>query len=237
LFEKTFSIMSTSEFRAGLVRILPVCIAAVPIGFLWGALSQKAGLSPFESGLMSASVFAGASQFVAIGLWKTPIPMFSIILATFLINLRHVIMGASISRRMDGFSLPQKLLALFPLADETWALAEARAREAPLTPSFYLGLAAPFVPVWVLASVLGNLFGAALGDPKTYGFDFVFNVIFIALVVGFRHAPGWLMAVLASTAVSVVTFQFLPSPWYVLLGAVAGMAAAAFFSSPKSMKP
>ncbi len=223
---------STDEFHAGLIRILPVCIACVPIGFLFGALAQKAGLSALESGLMSLGVFAGASQFVAIGMWKTPVPMFSIIFATFLINLRHVIMGASISRRMEAFSKPQKLLAMFPLADETWALAEARAREARLTPVFYLGLAAPLLPTWITATVLGNIFGAALGDPARYGFDFVFNVIFIALVVAFRRAPGWLYAVLVSAAGSVVTFQFLPSPWFVLCGAVAGMAAAAFTAKP-----
>jgi 4-azaleucine resistance transporter AzlC len=224
---------SSAEFRAGLLRILPVCIAAIPIGLLWGALSAKSGLSVLEAGLMSAGVFAGAAQFSALKMWELPVPVFSIILATLLINLRHVVMGASIVRHMGGFSRLQTLAALFPLADETWAMAEERARHASLTPMFYLGLALPFVPTWIASSVIGNLFGAALGDPASYGFDFVFNVIFIALIVAFRAVPGWLWAVIASAAAAVVTYQILPPPWYVLCGAGAGMAVAAFFAKPE----
>jgi 4-azaleucine resistance transporter AzlC len=222
----------SAEFRAGLLRILPVCIAAAPIGLLWGALSAKAGLSALEAGLMSTGVFAGAAQFSALKMWETPVPVFSIILATLLINLRHVVMGASIVRHMDGFSRSQTLAALYALADETWAMAEERARRAPLTPAYYLGLALPFVPAWIASSVIGNLFGAALGDPAAYGFDFVFNVIFIALIVAFRAAPAWLFAVLASAAVATLTYGILPPPWYVLTGAGAGMAAAAFLAKP-----
>jgi 4-azaleucine resistance transporter AzlC len=217
-----------SEFQAGLLLVLPVCLAAIPIGFLFGALSQKAGLSALEAGLMSFFVFAGASQFVALQMWDTPLPVLSIILATLLINLRHVFMGASLARRMGGFSRLQKLLGFYVLVDESWALAEARARKTPLTPAFYFGVSALFLPVWAVTTVLGNLFGAALGDPAQYGFDFVFNVIFIALIVAFRRVPGWLFAVIASALVAVLSYRWLPSPWYVLCGAVAGMAAASF---------
>jgi predicted branched-subunit amino acid permease len=97
---------NAADFRLGLSHIFPVLIAAVPIALLWGTLAAKAGLSPLETGLMSISVFAGASQFVAIGLWNTPIPVSAILIATFLVNLRHVMMGASIARRMDSFFLP-----------------------------------------------------------------------------------------------------------------------------------
>ncbi len=234
---KTSSPTTSVDFRAGLLAILPVCIAAAPIGLLWGALSQKAGLSALEAGLMSVGVFAGASQFVAIGLWDTPVPVFAIILATFLINLRHVVMGASIARHFGQFSTPQRFLALYPLADESWAMAEAKARSGPLTPAYYFGLVSPFVPTWVASTVLGNIFGAAMGDPARFGFDFVFNVIFIALIVAFRRVPGWLYAVIASVAASVIAFQFLPSPWYVLIGAGAGMAAAAFGAKPVEAAP
>ncbi len=68
----------------------------------------------------------------------------------------------------------------------------ARARTAPLTPAYYFGLTLPFVPTFAIGSLFGNLFGAAMGVPAVYGFDFVFNVIFIALIIAFRNVPaGW----------------------------------------------
>jgi 4-azaleucine resistance transporter AzlC len=221
-------LLISPDFRAGLLAIFPVLVAAVPIGVLWGALAAKAGLSPLEAVLMSASVFAGAAQFMAIGEWQMPVPVLSIVLATFLINLRHVIMGASLSRRMDCFSTTQKWLAFFPMADENWALAEARARAGGVTPPHSFGLSLPFVPVWTMATGIGASFGAMLGDPASFGFDFIFSVIFLALIVGFRRVPGWLFAVIASAVAATIAFRFLPTPWYVLAGAAAGMLAAAY---------
>jgi len=52
--------------------MLPICIAVVPIALVWGTLASERGLSLAEISLMSVTVFAGASQFVAIGLWATP---------------------------------------------------------------------------------------------------------------------------------------------------------------------
>ena len=62
------------DLRQGVFDILPVLVAATPIGLLWGTLAAGKGLSPFESWLMSATVFAGAAQFVAIEVWRDPVP-------------------------------------------------------------------------------------------------------------------------------------------------------------------
>lgn len=62
------------EFRRGFFDILPILAAAFPIGLLWGTLAVKKGLSPLEAGLISASAFGGAAQFVAIDLWRDPVP-------------------------------------------------------------------------------------------------------------------------------------------------------------------
>ena len=63
---------SAREFRQGLLDVLPILVAAAPIGLLWGTLATGKGLVPFEVWLMSATVFAGAAQFVAIEVWRDP---------------------------------------------------------------------------------------------------------------------------------------------------------------------
>ncbi len=217
-------------FGEGALAISPICVAAMPIGLLLGALAAERGLSVLESGLMSATVFAGASQFVAVGLWADPLPSFAIVFATFLVNLRHLIMSASLGRSMGLFSGPQRLAAFFTMADEVWALAETRAAKGPLTPAFYAGLAAPLYVTWCLSTMTGAAFGRMIGDPAAYGLDFVFSALFIGLIVGFRTLPAWLPAVLASAAASVLTYQFLPSPWFVIAGGLAGVGAAALLA-------
>ena len=78
------------EFRQGAFEILPVLFAATPIGLLWGTFAAGKGLSPLEAGLMSGSVFAGAAQFVALEVWRDPVPWILLTVTAFIVNIRHV---------------------------------------------------------------------------------------------------------------------------------------------------
>ena len=89
--------MDKSSFREGVKGALPIVLGYLPVGITFGILARKAGLTSFEVGLMSLFVYAGASQFLAIEMISKGIPNFSIILATFFINLRHILMSSNVS--------------------------------------------------------------------------------------------------------------------------------------------
>lgn len=215
------------DFRHGFTAILPVCLAAFPIGVLWGGLAAEKGLSVFEAGLMSFLVFAGAAQFAVLGLWSATPPLAAILVTTALVNARHLIMGASLGRQIAHFTRMQRYLAFFTMVDEVWAFAEARARHSDLRPAYYAGLAVPLVPVWTISSMIGAAWGDEIADLTRYGVDFVFTAVFLALIVGFRAVPHWLAVVSASAAASILVHQVWPGAWSILAGAAAGMAVAA----------
>jgi len=215
------------EFGRGVAAMLPICIAAIPIALVWGTLASERGLSLAEISLMSVTVFAGASQFVAIGLWATPLPAAAIVFATFMVNLRHVMMGASLARHMAAFRGTQRFAAFYGLTDEVWALAEARALHSRLTPAYYAGLVIPLFVCWTSGSLAGGVFGAVIGRPEAWGLDFVFAAMFIALIVGFRKTPAWFPVVVTSATVSALSYQILPVPWYVILGSLVAVGLAA----------
>jgi 4-azaleucine resistance transporter AzlC len=210
----------------GFRTILPLIFAAIPIGFVFGAVATTNGLSPLETGLMSAMVFAGGSQFVAMDLWTHPASWAALGLAALLVNLRHILMGASLERSLGLFRPWQKLAGLLVMADENWALAEAQARKAPLTPAFYLGLALPFYLGWIASSLAGALFGALMGDVAVYGLDFAFPAVFIVLLIGFWKGRETGLVLAASAAASLAVHQILPGAWYIAAGAAAGLGAA-----------
>src|SRR5262249_20173806 len=108
---------------------------------VFGAIAASKGLSPLEALLMSVIVFAGGSQFAAVELWTRPVPIAAIAISTLLINARHVLMGASLGKKLQRFSWPQELIGMHVLTDETWALAERRALTAPLPPAYWFGMA------------------------------------------------------------------------------------------------
>jgi 4-azaleucine resistance transporter AzlC len=215
------------EMLAGAIAILPAALGVVPFGLLLGALGAEKGLTPLEIVTMSGLVFAGGAQFVALDMWTTPAPWLALGLSTLLVNLRHVLMGASIRRSLGRFPGPVKVLALLLLADEIWAMAEKRAAEAPLTPAWYFGLAGTLYANWVLWTGLGAVLGASLGDPARFGFDFAFTAIFIGLLAGFRRAPAFVPVVAASALAAVVARSVVSPAVSIALGALAGVAAAA----------
>lgn len=115
------------EFRQGAFAVLPAAVAVVPFGLLLGALAAQKGLSPLEVALMSSLVFAGSAQMVAVDIWRDPAPWVLLGVTTLTINLRHLMMGASLSLQLGGFRPWQRLFGVAFLADEIWALAERRA--------------------------------------------------------------------------------------------------------------
>ncbi|MGO4350381.1 AzlC family ABC transporter permease [Rhizobium sp. RAF36] len=206
--------------------IAPLIAAVIPIGLVFGAVAATKGLSPVETGLMSALVFAGGSQFVAMDIWTHPASWAGLGFAALLVNIRHVLMGASIGSKMQAFPPRARYFSVLFLADEIWAMAEFRAGIARLTPAWFAGLATPFYLTWLLSSLAGATLGAFLGNPVTLGLDFAFPAVFIVLVMGFWKGSETGAVLLASGAAAVLTQHFIPGVWYIAAGALAGLAAA-----------
>ena len=106
-----------TEFLRGARRGIPIIVATVPFGLLFGALSVAHGLSVGHTVLMSAAIFAGASQLVGIELFGQHIAPWLIIFSIFAINFRHVLYSAAIGRRIKAFPSWQKAVAFFLLTD------------------------------------------------------------------------------------------------------------------------
>lgn len=225
----TTGLPSGDGFMAGAKAILPLIVAVAPIGLVFGAVSAGKGLSPLEATLMSALVFAGGSQFVAMDIWTHPASWVGLGFAALLVNMRHVLLSASIgSGKMDSFSGPQKYAAMLILSDEIWAMAEMRARETRLTPLWFAGMALPFYAAWVVATLIGALAGALLGDPALIGLDFAFPAVFIVLIMNFWQGRRTGAVLMASAIAAIVVKSMVGGAWYIAAGALAGLAVAAF---------
>lgn len=214
------------DFLGGMRAIAPLIAAVIPIGLVFGAVAATKGLTPAETGLMSALVFAGGSQFVAMDIWTHPASWSGVGFAALLVNIRHVLMSASLATKMRDFTPSTRLASMLFLADEIWAMAEFRARVAKLTPAWFAGLVVPFYLAWLVSGIAGAAAGAFLGDPVVLGLDFAFPAVFIVLVMGFWKGAETGAVLLASGAAAVATQHFVPGVWYIAAGAVAGLLTA-----------
>jgi 4-azaleucine resistance transporter AzlC len=202
-------------------------VSVIPFGLILGAAAADKGLSPLEMILMSGLVFAGGSQFVAVGLWQHAIPILAIVASTALINSRHLLMGAAIEPHMRSFGRARGYVALFFLADEIWATALRRSAEGPLTPSYYFGLVVPFYLSYLVSTTLGTLIGGAIAHPERYGFDFAFAAVFLVILFGLWRRQRSLLPIAVSAAVALAIWKLVPGVWYIFAGGLAGTTAAA----------
>ncbi|MBU1565159.1 MAG: AzlC family ABC transporter permease [Proteobacteria bacterium] len=168
----------------GMKRALPIVLGYVPIGFAYGVLAGKGGLSEANTLLMSLIVFAGSAQFIAVGLFAAGTGPAAIILTTFVVNLRHMLMAASLSPHLAGWKKRHLAFFSFELTDETFALHSLKAASLGECRLEALSLNVTAQVSWVVGTVLGIVASGLIGDIKPMGLDYALAAMFIALLVG-----------------------------------------------------
>jgi 4-azaleucine resistance transporter AzlC len=212
--------------RRGALAAAPLLPGVVAFGLLYGVMARQVGFRPWEALAMSVIVHAGSAQFVALGMWNTSGPP-AIIATTLIINLRHLLMGASIAPYLRQLPTAWKALLALWMSDETYALALAAYEQGQGGRWYFLGANLCLYVTWALSGFAGALLGGVIPDPSQYGLDLVFPLAFLGLLVVFLKDRLDVTVALASGGLALLGALFLPGSWYVviagLLGATLGL--------------
>lgn len=221
---------ATSQFWLGMRMFLPVAISIAAYGVVWGVLAGQAGMSVLEVAAMSGLVYAGASQFVVLEMW-TPghLPIVSIVIAAAIVNLRLLLMSATLRPLVGHLSLPRTLAIMFLVSDEPWAMTMTEVRKGGGSVAFLLGTGVLCWLSWMLSTLVGRLLGAFIDDPSRYGLDFAFTATFLALLLGMWKGRGDIVPWLAGALIASVTSQLVEGNWYIIAGGLGGSLAGAVF--------
>jgi 4-azaleucine resistance transporter AzlC len=220
---------------AGLVEgvrlAVPVMPGMVLFGVAFGALAAQKGLSLLEATLMSALVYAGASQFVALEMWSdiaTFAGIAAIGLVTAAVNMRFILMTAALRPWFGTLPAWQSYPALFTITDPGWLIAMNYHRKGGRDAAILVGGGLAFWLLWVASTVPGYLLGALVSDQKTFGLDVIMPAFFVAMLVplwrGARRAIPWVIA----GAVALLVAALMPGWWFIMAGSVAGGIAGGF---------
>lgn len=215
-----------SELLAGVRDTIPLIIGAIPFGLILGTLASGSGLSPVATMAMSAFVFAGSAQFIAIGLLAAGTGWPLIVLTTFVVNLRHLLYAASLLPYVSHLSQFWRVPLAFWLTDETFAIVINRYnRPDPVTHKhwYYLGSALAMYLNWQLCTWLGLTFGRLIPDVANWGLDFALPVTFIGMIIPYlKNKPMGAAVLLAG--VTAVLAQPLPHKLGLMLATLAGIS-------------
>lgn len=217
------AVLTAAGVWRGALALGPVLLPVFVFGAAFGIAARGVGLDGWLAALMSALVFAGASQFAVLDLWHTPVPWVPLLLATFAVNARHLLLGASLRFLTHGLSAWKRYAAMLVLSDLNWAALMAAEARGERDLGYMVGGGLAMWVVWCAATVIGaSAANFTMADLQRYGLDLVLVVFFGTTLFSLRRKRvddlPWLVAGIASLA----AVWLLPPNWHVLVGGLAG---------------
>ncbi len=201
---------------------LPIILGYIPMGAAYGILARQSGISLFPAIFMSIVVFAGASQFIAVGLLSGGATGFEVVLTTFFLNLRHVLMSASLSpffRKVSRRIIP---FIAWGVTDETYAISIGRYHSNEADHRYSLVLHYTAYASWLTGSVLGALAGFLVPAALQSSLEFALYSMFVGLVILQISDRLHLLVGVATAAMSILFSFFMGGTWNIITAAFAG---------------
>lgn len=212
----------------GAVATMPVAASVAAYGSALGVLAAQKHLVWQDLLFMNVSVFAGAAQFVMMDMWNHPLPVLEITMTVFIINLRYLLIGASLRDMFEDKGLLHKLFIMHFVTDENWAVTVAARRRGEASTYFLFGGGLSLLVAWTIGTHLGHWLGAAVAQPEVYALDFAFVAVFTALVVSLWQGKQSILPWAVAALLAIVAEYYLSGKWYVLIGGMGGALVAAF---------
>lgn len=197
-----------------------VCLADTIVGVSFGAIAVSLGLPFWLPMLLSVVVFAGAAQFMFIGIVAAGGNPIAAVVAGLLVNARHLPFGFAIGDVL-GTGWLRRIVGSHLMIDESVAFAlsqdEPRRRQAAY---WVCGIA--LFGCWNLGVLAGAFGGTVVTNTDAFGLDAAFPAVLLALILPAMRDSATRRAAVAGLIIALATATFLPAGLPVML-ALAGV--------------
>lgn len=218
-----------SGFLAGCKAAIPVILGFIPAGIAYAIMARQAGFSIGQTCLMSLTVFAGAAQMMAAGMYAQGAGIITMIITTFIVNLRHLIMSTCVFTRMKPARLWLRVLASFGVTDEGFAIFTTE-KEENCTVFFLFGLLVVTYLSWNVGTLIGALVSEVLPPIINASLAVSLYAMFIGLLMPNLKGNFRLVILVILTAISnTILTQFLASSWALVISTLLGAFVGVFF--------
>ncbi|GGB49381.1 branched-chain amino acid ABC transporter permease [Oceanisphaera marina] len=168
-----------TSWRSALPLTFPVMMGYLPLGAVFGVLWVDAGLAWYWAPLISIIVYAGALQYLAVGMLAAGIGWIDLAVASLLVNFRHLFYGLSLYHLLPKGILGRPYF-IFGITDETYSLLSAPGQVTDSKTALQVVLFNQCY--WVLGTLIGIVLARGL-PPGLQGLDFALTALFAVLAV------------------------------------------------------
>ncbi|MDF2880530.1 MAG: azlC1 [Clostridiaceae bacterium] len=223
------SYLQKSCLKEGIVAALPIVAGYVPIAMAFGILSKTNGIHLTYSFLLSAFVYAGASQFMALNLLSSGTGYIGIIITTLLVNFRHFLMSASMAAKLTEHKKKYKPIIAFGITDEVFSVASFSGKE--ITTEFLLPLEIMAYLSWLLGTILGYLVGQLLPSVLQNSMGIALYAMFAAILMPQIRKSKQVSILVCFSAIlntAISHINLLPQGWSFIITIILVSAAGTF---------
>lgn len=215
-----FNNLNQAQLKAGAKDALPIILGYLPIGIAYGILAVNKGLSPLQATAMSFFVFAGSAQLVAIEMITAGAAVAAIIAMTFLVNLRHLLLSASLSLHLRNLPLYYYPFLSFLVTDESFAVAMSKLESKNKKQLYFLGLGLTAYLGWVFSSAVGAFLSEFISFGSGGALDFVLPAMFIVLLVMQISSKKEVIVAVFSAFLSLFFALNIAGSWNIILATI-----------------
>lgn len=226
--------LNINDFWRGINQGTPIALGYLPVSFTFGLISVNGGISPFTTVLMSLTNLTSAGQFAGAALIISGASYFEIIITTFVINIRYMLMSLALSQKVINMHIFKRCVIAFGITDETFTVASLEKKE--ITFAFMLGLiTGPYIG-WGLGTTIGAITTSVLSKDLQNSMGIALYAMFIALIIpATKKSKATLIVVITAIFISStlrwsLLFHNLSSGWGIIVTTIiaAGLGASFF---------
>ncbi|TWC11654.1 MULTISPECIES: AzlC family ABC transporter permease [unclassified Pseudomonas] len=203
----------------------PVVAGYFTVSFVFGLMAVNAGLPLWLPVAMCLFVYAGASQFAALALISSGASLTTIVLTTFLINARHMLMSVYMAKalRTLGLSRFERWCYASGLTDESFAFHSVKLGSgAPVSVRYLIGFNLFCHTSWVLGGLLGAVCAQYAAHLIKYQLDYALTAMMLYVLVSLCNTRNKLIAALAAVVCMGVLSLLGTSPFNVFIATFVG---------------
>ena len=166
---------------------------------------------------------------MAVGMYVQGAGIVAMILATFILNLRPLIMSTCVVNRMKNEPVKLKLLATFGVTDESFAIFTTEKKEK-CSGLYFLGLITVTYTSWIVGSAIGAVASDFLPNIVTASLGIALYAMFIGILTPtLTHNLKLGRLVLLTAICNSVLTQFMDSSWALILSTLLCTVIGVFF--------
>ena len=192
-------------FIGGMKAGIPIALGYFAVSFTFGMMAVQAGLTVWQSTLISLTNLTSAGQFASLSIITAGGSLLELALNQFVINLRYMLMSFSVSQKLDRrYPFFHKFFVAFGITDEIYGASASRPGKN--SPWYNYGAMALAIPGWTI----GTLVGAAAGEIVMSALSVAIYGMFLAIIIPPAKKNHFLWIVILSAMALGAIFKYVP---------------------------